>query len=34
MFRFGLNRSGYNPDESLVKPPLELRWQFDAKGKI
>jgi hypothetical protein len=34
MFRFDLNRTGYNPNESLVKPPLELKWQFDAKGKI
>jgi hypothetical protein len=34
MFRFDLNRTGYNPNESFVKPPLELKWQFDAKGKI
>jgi hypothetical protein len=34
MFRFDLNRTGYNPQESVVAPPLDLKWQFDAKGKI
>jgi len=34
MFRFNLNRTGYNPTESVLRPPLELKWQFDAKGKI
>ena len=26
MFRGGLNRTGYNPVESELKPPLELKW--------
>jgi hypothetical protein len=34
MFRFSLNRTGYNPNESVLRPPLELKWQFDAEGKI
>jgi hypothetical protein len=34
MFRFSLDRAGYNPTETTLKPPLELEWQFDAKGKI
>jgi hypothetical protein len=34
MFRFGFDRAGYNPHEKTVKPPLELKWQFTAKGKI
>jgi hypothetical protein len=34
MFRYSLDRAGYNPTEGELEPPLELRWQFDAKGKI
>lgn len=34
LFRFSLDRAGYNPAESVLRPPLELKWQFDAKGKI
>ena len=34
MFRFSLDRGGYNPQEKTLKPPLELKWKFDAKGKI
>jgi hypothetical protein len=32
MFRYSLDRAGYNPME--LEPPLELRWQFDTTGKI
>jgi hypothetical protein len=34
MFRFDVNRTGHNPGEGVVAPPLELKWQFDAQGKI
>jgi len=34
MFRFSPDRAGYNPTESVLRPPLELKWQFDAKGEI
>ena len=34
MFRFGLDRSGYNPTEVVLKPPLELKWEFKSKSKI
>jgi hypothetical protein len=34
MFRFSLDRTGYNPTENSLSPPLELKWRFDAKSKI
>lgn len=34
MFRFSLDHSGYNATETIVKPPLELKWKFKAKSKI
>jgi hypothetical protein len=34
MFRFNLDRSGYNATENILKPPLELKWKFKAKSKI
>lgn len=34
MFRFSLDRSGYNPTEIVLKPPLELKWTFKAEGSI
>jgi hypothetical protein len=34
MFRFSLDRSGYNATENILKPPLELKWKFKAKSKI
>ena len=34
MFRYSLDRAGYNPVEAKVRPPLSLRWKFDAKSKI
>jgi hypothetical protein len=34
MFRFGLDRSGYNPSETVLKPPLELKWEYKTKSKI
>ncbi len=34
MFRFSLDRAGYNPHETRVRPPLELEWQFEARSKI
>jgi hypothetical protein len=34
MFRFSLDRAGYNPTETSLTPPLALKWQFDAEGKI
>ncbi len=34
MFRYNLERAGYNPMETKLRPPLELKWEFQAKGKI
>jgi PBP1b-binding outer membrane lipoprotein LpoB len=34
MFRFSLDRCGYNATETILKPPLELKWKFKAKSKI
>ena len=34
MFRFSLDHSGYNATETILKPPLELKWKFKAKSKI
>lgn len=34
MFRYSLDRAGYNPHETAVRPPLELKWEFQAKSKI
>ena len=34
MFRFSLDRAGYNPTETSVRPPLELKWRFEARSKI
>jgi len=34
MFRFSLDRAGFNPTETVVRPPLELKWHFEARSKI
>jgi hypothetical protein len=34
MFRYNLNRAGYNPTETDLYPPLVLKWEFKASGKI
>lgn len=34
MFRFSLDRTGYNPTEVTLKPPLKLVWRFKAGAKI
>lgn len=34
MFRYSLDRAGYNPYETDVRPPLELKWEFKAQSKI
>ena len=34
MFRFSLDRAGYNPHELTVRPPLKLEWEFQAQSKI
>ena len=34
MFRFNLNRVGYNPNEKYVKPPLSLKWEHKTDNKI
>jgi|GEM_PF-4085753 len=34
MFRHDLNHSGYNPEETVLKPPLELKWEYATEGKI
>ena len=34
MFRFSLDRAGYNPHETDVKPPLSMKWQYKTAGKI
>jgi len=34
MFRFSLNRAGYNPNETRLKPPLALKWEYKTGSKI
>jgi len=34
MFRFSLDRAGYNPNETTLKPPLSLKWQYKTGSKI
>lgn len=34
MFRFDVEHTGYNATETVLKPPLELKWKFKAKSKI
>ena len=33
-FRYDVNRTGYNPEETQLKPPLKLKWRFEARSKI
>lgn len=34
MFRFSLDRAGYNPNETSLKPPLALKWEYKTGSKI
>jgi len=34
MFRFSLDRAGYNPNETRLKPPLALEWEYKTGSKI
>jgi hypothetical protein len=34
MFRFSLDRAGYNRSETQLKPPLALKWQYKTGSKI
>ena len=34
MFRYGLDRAGYNPRETRLKPPLVIQWEFKTDDKI
>jgi len=34
MFRFSLDRAGYNPNETRLKPPLALKWEHKTGSKI
>jgi len=34
MFRFSLDRAGYNPNETRLKPPLTLKWEHKTGSKI
>jgi hypothetical protein len=34
MFRFSLDRAGYNPNETRLKPPLALKWEYKTGSKI
>jgi hypothetical protein len=34
MFRFSLDRAGYNPNEVRLKPPLALKWEYKTGSKI
>ena len=32
MFHFGLDHCGYNDTENVLKPPLELKWRYQANS--
>jgi len=34
MFRFSLDRAGYNPNETRLKPPLVLKWEYKTDNQI
>jgi hypothetical protein len=34
MFRFSLDRAGYNPYETQLKPLLALKWEYKTGSKI
>ena len=34
MFRFGLDRAGYNANETRLKPPLAVTWEYKTGSKI
>ena len=34
MFRYSLDRAGSNPNETRLKPPLAVKWEFKTGGKI